>query len=108
MRMERLRGGDAQARLARALVTDALAAGCTLTVEAVNARPWASATYVGEQQAVSVHVEPADAARRWLAMLPDANLPMRGHVAMPPAVDRMIEEGDSIRADLSVLTLNDG
>jgi hypothetical protein len=106
--MEAIRGGDAQARLARALVANAQAAGCTLTVEAAQAKPWASATYVGDQQSLVVHATPAAAARRWLAALADADLPIRGHVAMPPAMDGVEDTDDGVRVRLTVLTLRDG
>ena len=108
MRMQRLgRGGDAQAHLVRALATDAAAAGCTLAVERASSRPWASATFTGEQQCLSLALVPPAAARRWLDGLGDADLPMRGHVAMPPAVDGVEDRDGSLAATVSVLTLTD-
>lgn len=108
-RPARLRPSDAQAHLVRALAADAAASGCTLTVEHAAAWPWASATFVGEQQRLALALVPPAAARRWLDGVADAELPMRGHVAMPPAVDAAEERDDgSVAATLSVLTLCEG
>jgi hypothetical protein len=105
--MERLRAGDAHAHLVRALAADAAAAGCTLAVERAASRPWASATFTGEQQRLSLALVPPAAARRWLDAIGEAELPMRGHVAMPPSVDAVEERDGSLLATLSVLTLDD-
>lgn len=101
-------GGDALARLTRALAASTAAAGCdTLHVVAGTSRPWASATFVGERHRLTLTLAPIDAARRWLAALADAELPMRGHVAMPPATDAVAERDGTLAIDLSVLTLHD-
>ena len=107
MRVTDIRGGDAQARLARALRADARREGCDLEIEAQSAHPWASATYVGDQQRVKVRLCPEPEARRWIATLGEADLPMRGHIAMPPAVDRIEEENGELIVHLAVLTLHD-
>lgn len=108
MRMDRLRASDAQAHLIRALAADAARAGCTLAVEQATSRPWASATFVGEQQRLAIALVPVAAARRWLDTIEEAELTMRGHVAMPPAVDAAEERDDgSVAATLSVLTLHE-
>ena len=103
-----VRGGDALARLVRALSASATAAGCeTPCFVAGTSRPWASATFVGEHHRLTLTLAPPPAARRWLAALADAELAMHGHVAMPPAIDAVAEADGTLSVDLSVLTLRD-
>lgn len=65
------------ARLGRALVAGARAAGCDLAILDTSSRPWASATFVGERVDLTMRCQdgPAEA---WLATLPDADLSVRG------------------------------
>ena len=107
MRPERIRADDAHAHLVRALAAEAAAAGCTLAVEQASSRPWASATFTGEQQRLALALVPPAAARRWLDAIGEAELSMRGHVAMPPAVDGIEDRDGSVIATLSVLTLHE-
>lgn len=102
-----IRRGDAEARLVAALTTDARAAGVTLTMGACRSCPWSSATFEGTQLQLDVHAGPESATRAWVAALADAELPMRGHVAMPPALDAAVAEGDGLRVTLTVLVLID-
>ena len=102
-----LRGRDAAARLIRALTRHAAPAGVTLCVEPRHARPWHSATFEGVQLDLTLHAAPAPAARVWLDGLAEAELPMRGHVAMPPAIDGIRDEGNGIVVDATVLVLVD-
>lgn len=102
-----LRGTDAEARLARALVANAGAAGVLVAIERSRSRPWSSATFEGVQLHVALHAAPVDATMAWLTALPDAELPMRGHVAMPPAIDSAAERDDGLVVELSVLVLID-
>ena len=62
--------------LFRALRCSAAAAGHTVTVAHDKETPWSSATFVGVQYQVTVTGNALDA---WLATLPDADLPIRGH-----------------------------
>ena len=103
-----VRGDDAQARLTRALAGHALGAGVTVTVEQCRSRPWASATFEGVQLHLTLVASPVDPARRWLAALDEAELAMRGHVAMPPAVDAAWTRGEEMVATVTVLVLIDG
>jgi hypothetical protein len=103
-----VRGSDAQARLTRALTLHALAAGVSVTLEHCRSRPWSSATFEGVQLRMSLAATPLAPARRWLATLDEAELPMRGHVAMPPAIDAACPRGDVMAATLTVLVLVDG
>jgi hypothetical protein len=103
-----VRNDDAQARFERALTRHALAAGVLVVAERWRTRPWASATFEGVQLDLTLAASPAAPARQWLAALADADLPMRGHVAMPPAVNAAYLRGDEVVATLTVLVLIDG
>jgi hypothetical protein len=103
-----VRGRDAEARLIRALTRHAAGAGVTLCVETRHTRPWCSATYEGVQLHLTLSAAPAPVARVWLGGLAEAELPMRDHVAMPPALDSIREEGDCLVAEAAMLVLVDG
>jgi hypothetical protein len=63
--------------LLRALSASAEEAGCTPVLTHAAERSWATATFVGARHIVQATAEAAGLAR-WLAMLPEADLPMRG------------------------------
>lgn len=107
MRMASIRGDHAVLRFGHALQASAGAAGCTLSVGETRSRPWSSATYAGEQVTLAASVAPADAAKLWLDGLAEAELPMRGHVAMPPAVETVSEAGEAFAVRLTALILLD-
>lgn len=71
--------------LLRALRLSATAAGVDVAVEHEAETPWASATFVGAQHRVRVTGEALDA---WLAVLPEADLPVRGHLVASCKVAR--------------------
>ena len=103
-----VRNDDAEARLTRALARHAAAAGVTVDAERCRSRPWSSATFQGVQLHLTLVAAPAAEARRWLDALADAELAMRGHVAMPAAVDAITDRGDALAAEIAVLVLVDG
>jgi len=107
MMAQALRGEDAEARLTRALKRHAAVDGVALSVERCRLRPWSSATFEGAQLALTLALVPAGTARDWLEALPEADLPMRGHVAMPPAVDEVAEREEGVVAEVTVLVLID-
>lgn len=104
----RLRIDDAQTRLVRTLERVAAAAEVALVVAECRARPWASATFEGVELAFALTASPGAAAQAWVATLPDAELPVRGYVAMPPAIDAVTPAGDGVRIVMTVLVLIDG
>ena len=74
------RGPDAGTLLVRAVETNAFAAGCLIRIADSDWTRWASATFNGARHQLSVEAEDSPALERWLANLPDASLPMRGHL----------------------------
>ena len=63
--------------LLRALARSAVDAGCPVALSHDGERPWATATFAGARHTVSAQGDAA-ALALWLAMLPEAELPMRG------------------------------
>jgi hypothetical protein len=107
MRLERFRGPEVEAQLARALLAAARAAGVAIEVERHRSRPWASATFVGARHALTLAGEPAPALDGWVASLSEAELTLRGHVVVSVAVE-CIDDGAAVhRLLLSVLTIED-
>ena len=73
------RGPDVATLLERRLRISAEAAGVSVGIVAGDATPWASATFNGARHQLTL--ESADAGfAAWLATLPEADLPLRGHL----------------------------
>lgn len=72
----RLRSNDGVDRLTRVLTAHAVRAGCTVSIDTMSAEPWASATFTGTVATLALAFEPGPAITRWLADLPEADLPM--------------------------------
>ena len=107
MRFERPREAQVEARLAAALVGAGRAAGIDLVVPDHRSRPWASATFVGAQHAVTLLAPRSPGLGCWAAALPDAELPLRGHVVASLAVERIEDDGVQVILTVEVLTLEE-
>ena len=105
MRHESLLLRDAATRLDRALAVAARASGLIVTAIDHHGRPWASATFTGTQHAVTLRTPRAPALGRWVAELPDADLPLHGHLVASLAVDRIDDDGVEVQLTLTVLTI---
>lgn len=100
------RGPDATTLLERRLRIAAEAAGVTMAITDSDATPWASATFNGARHRLTIAGDGA-AFDRWIAALPQAELPLRGHlVADLQVVGRMVT-GDGVAFDLEVLTVEE-
>ena len=69
----------------RALIAWAGEHGRVLTVGAIRARPWASATFEGER--VAVALAPTDLDAAWSAGLAEAELHVRGYLVADLSVE---------------------
>lgn len=99
MRLDAFTG--AGRRLARALRQSAATAGLDALVLSANERPWASATYTGAHHQIVLGIPAGPCRHRWLAGLAEVDLPMRGQIALPPA----ILTADDERVMLEIVTL---
>lgn len=99
------RGPDATTLLERRLRIAAEAAGVAITIVTADATPWASATFNGARHRLTLVGEGA-AFERWVARLPEADLPVRGHLVADLVVRRAVAE-DGVVIDLEVLTVEE-
>lgn len=102
---EPVRGRDAAAQIARGLVASARAAGLSVAVANVSGRPWASATFVGSQVALTLCAPRASALGRWIADLPLAEVAMRGYLLASLGIDRIEDDGAEVRTEVTALVL---
>ncbi len=98
------RGPDATTLLERRLRIAAEAVGVTIAITASDATPWASATFNGARHRLTLVGEGA-AFKRWVAALPDIDLPLRGHLVADLVVRRAVA-GESVVV-LEVLTVEE-
>lgn len=107
MKYERPREAQVEARLAAALLATARGAGIDVAVTAHRSRPWASATFVGAHHVLTLLAPRSSGLGEWIAALPDAEMPMRGHLVASVAIDRIEDDGAAVTLVLDVLTLEE-
>jgi hypothetical protein len=100
-----IRGRDAEAQVARALVAAGTSAGITAGLAELSSRPWASATFSGTQVSAVVTAPRSPSLGRWIADLPEAELPMPGHVLASLALDRIEDDGETVRTSITALAI---
>lgn len=98
----RPRSNDGVDRLTRVLTAHAARAGCAVSVDIRSTEPWASATFTGTVATLALAFRPSPAVTRWLADLPEADLPIGRDLVADIAV--VPAPGDCC---LSVLICND-
>ncbi|RSV37599.1 hypothetical protein CA232_06185 [Sphingomonas koreensis] len=67
-------------RLWRALERSASVDGCVITLAASKTVPWASATFTGGRHVIYLAADAGEDLVRWAAGLPEAVLPLPGHM----------------------------
>lgn len=107
MRMDPPRGPDVATMLVRTLREQALAAGCTIHLVAIEGRPWASATFTGMQHRLTIAAVAVPGLRSWIAGLPEAEFTMRGHIVADLVVDHIETVDGHEQVTIAVLTLID-
>lgn len=99
---------DATARLERRLVEHARRAGVAVTIVSHASTRWASVTFVGARHRVGMRLARSEAAYGWIAGLPEAELPLPGHLVADLVLVERSDEADQIDATIEVLTVEDG
>jgi hypothetical protein len=102
-----VRGRDAEAQLIRRLLSVAGAAGLAMTADRPHARPWASATFAGMQVSLVLAAPRSPALGRWVADLPLAELPLRGHLVASVAIDSIEDDGATVRIAITALVIEE-
>jgi hypothetical protein len=74
------RGPDAATLLVRSLEADSLRAGCPVRMTESGWTRWASATFSGARHELGLEAPASAALDAWLEALPEADLPLRGHL----------------------------
>lgn len=99
------RGPDAATLLRRAIESDAAAAGCAIAIGDTLMIRWASATFAGARHTIGLAGADDAALAAWIAGLPDADLPIRGHVVADLSVVSIVRGGDEARIEIEALTV---
>lgn len=100
------RGPDPTTLLERRLRIAAEAAGVSIAIPESVWTPWASATFNGARHRLTLRSDDAGFAP-WLATLPDAELPLRGHLVADLIVTGGTAGPDGSMATIEVLTVEE-
>ena len=99
---------DCHGRLGTALLA---LAGEPASIEDAGFRPWCSATFLGAQHRMTLRIGSVHAlerADRLAAALPEAELPIPGHIVADLTVDAIRPQEDgAVLMDLAILTIED-
>jgi len=101
------RGPDAGTALIRAIEADAARARCDLRLVASDSTRWASATFTGARHHLSLEAPEGDALDGWLEALPEADLPIRGHLVADIVVLSVQRAGGNATIGLEALTVEE-
>lgn len=101
------RGPDAHTLLGRALLAEAVAAGCPATLLRSDWKRWASATFTGARHQLVLSVPAGTSLERWIAALPDAEFTLRGHLVADLVIGEVRREGDLAELSLEALTVEE-
>ncbi|WP_326523174.1 hypothetical protein [Sphingomonas sp.] len=99
---------DASRLLDRALRRSAADAGLAIALSESGSRRWASATFAGSRHLLEIRLSTCPTAGAWLEGLPEADLPLRGHLVADLIVTERRDDGAATVAQVEVLTLEDG
>jgi hypothetical protein len=102
------RGPDAATLVERRLILAADAAGHRLSIDGAESVPWASATFTGARHRMQLVGALSPSLLQWLEALPEADLPVRGHLVADLALLSAASKGDVLRATIEILTVEEG
>jgi len=97
------RGPDVATQLARAIE----ASGPAVTVARHEASGWASATFSGARHRVTIAARATPGLDRWLAVLPESEFALRGHLVADVTVASVEKSEGRARVVLEALTVED-
>ena len=98
---------DAATLLERALIGDAERVDIALCVRTATATRWASATFVGARHRMTIEGAGSPAVGTWLSQLPEADLPLRGHLVADLTVVEQSYADGRFNATVEVLTVEE-
>ncbi len=88
-------------------MVSAARAGLTIAVERASATRWASATFTGARHQLVVIADNEPGAWRWVAGLPEADLPVRGHLVADLVANTVAHDGSRFTATIEALTVEE-
>ncbi|UVO51910.1 hypothetical protein M0208_15840 [Sphingomonas sp. SUN019] len=100
-----MRGPGPTVLLERAIAASATAYGITITFDATHMTAWESATFSGARHVLEAHATAAKAIDTWLAQLPEADLPLHGHLVADLAIIATARDGAGHRFTIEALTV---
>jgi hypothetical protein len=104
----RIQRRDCHGRLATALLA---LAGERASLDDAGFRPWCSATFLGAQHRMTLRIGGVHALQRadqLASALPEAELPIPGHIVADATVDAIRPQEDgTVLLDLAILTIED-
>ena len=101
------RGPDAATLLVRSLEADSQRAACPMRVTDSSWTRWASATFNGARHELSLEATDSAALAAWLDALPEADLPMRGHLVADIVVIGVSRAGGVATIRVEALTVEE-
>ncbi|WP_037512746.1 hypothetical protein ACNFJ7_07500 [Sphingomonas sp. HT-1] len=96
---------DLGTRMERVLQKAAYAAGCPLTILTAKWVRWSSASFDGARHLLTIELDETAASAAWLDALPEADLPIPGHLVADLVIASRSTSGGRITAAVEVLTV---
>lgn len=96
---------DVGGRLERALIAAAARAGHAIGITGTRSTPWASVTFTGARHRLTIEAVATPGLHAWIAELPEADLPLSGHIVADLAVAALQMDAGRLRAELEALTV---
>ncbi|WNO53295.1 hypothetical protein [Stakelama saccharophila] len=101
------RGPDASTLLQRSLLRSAQGKGLSVGIMVADETQWASATFTGARHTIWLRAPDDESVESWLAALPDAELPVRGHLVADLVLIGRRSCAGEIVAGIEALTVED-
>jgi hypothetical protein len=101
------RGPDAATLLVRSLEADSRRAACLVRAIDSTWTRWASATFNGARHELSLEATDSPALEAWLDALPEADLPLRGHLVADIVVTGVTRAGGVATMTIEALTVEE-
>ena len=92
-------------QLCGALVRSARVSGARVQVVGTRCVPWASGLFEGERHDLEARATASSSLDRWIAALPELDLPIGGHVVLEMLVVERQGRRTNVRLRIEVLTI---
>ncbi|MDF2495047.1 hypothetical protein [Sphingomonas sp.] len=100
-----MRGPAPSAVIERALLASAAQRRLAVAIEPLGSAAWYSATFAGERYAMALTTLASDAARDWLACVPDMDVTLPGCMLAGLSVTEASEQDGQCHAQIEAITV---